>query len=252
MDYGMWLSAAGMQVNEYRQALVSNNMANVNTTGFKHDLAVIHERQVESRTNPEGFLYRNPLLDNMTGGPWVRPTYHAFVQGPLEKGGSLDVAIEGDGFFTVHDGNEVRYTRDGRMALNDEGELVSVTGEGRIRFLDDSGSPITVDKSKPVEISASGVVEQGGVPVATLGVVDVDDTQKLRKVGMNLFRGDDVRTQSTTSRLCPGFYEGSTVNPVDALTGMIEVSRAYELNARMIQMQDTVNGDAVNRVGRIG
>jgi len=103
-----------------------------------------------------------------------------------------------------------------------------------------------------VEISADGVVEQGGTPVATLGVVDVDDPQKLRKVGMNLFRGEDVRTQPTTSRLRPGFCESSTVNPVDALTGMIEVSRAYELNARMIQMQDSVNEDAVNRVGRIG
>jgi flagellar basal body rod protein FlgG len=208
---------------------------------------------VESAVDPRGVRYRNPLYDRMTGGPWVRPTYHAFEQGPFRPGGKHDVAIDGDGFFTVLDGDQPRFTRDGRMMVNEQGGLVSVAGNGAIKFLDDGGSPIVVNRNQPVEITAGGTIEQNGTRVARLGVVDVDDVQKLRKVGKNLFIGtDDVQTQPTTSSLEVGFVEGSTVTPVDGLLTMIEVTRAYEMNARMITMQDQVNGEAVNRVGRIG
>ncbi len=253
MDYGLWLSAAGMQVNEYRQALAANNMANVDTVGFKRDLAVIHERRVESATDSRGLRYRNPLYDGMTGGPWVRPTYHSFEQGAFRPGGKHDVAIDGDGFFTVLDGDQPRFTRDGRMTINTQGELVSMAGNGTIKFLDEGGSPIVVNRHQPVDITAGGSVEQDGTRVARLGVVDVDDVRKLRKVGQNLFIGtNDVKTQPTTSSLKVGFVEASTVTPVEGLMTMIEVTRAYETNARMITMQDEINGQAVNRVGRIG
>jgi len=252
MEYGLWLSAAGMQVNEYRQALTTNNLANVDTVGFKHDLAVIQERRVESRTDPLGAAYGDRLLDNLTGGPWVRPTYHSFEQGPLNHtGNSLDVAIEGDGLFTVRDGADVRYTRDGRMSINDKGELVSVVGEGRIRFLDEAGSPIVVNRGRPVTIGSDGVVRQGDARVARLGVVDVDDTNQLRKVGKNLFLADGATSRPSGSALRAGFVEGSTMSPVDGLAGMIEVSRAYEMNARMLSLQDSLIGQAVSRVGRL-
>lgn len=253
MNYGLWLSAAGMQVNEYRQALVANNLANINTVGFKHDLAVIHERRVESQSNPDAFRYADPFYDRLTGGVWVRPTYHSFEQGPLtHTGRPLDVAIQGDGFFVVREGNEIRYTRDGRVVINDEGALVSAAGEGRIKFLDDGGNPVVVDRNRQVTISPDGTVEQDGTRVAKLNVVDVDAPQELRKVGKNLFMATDPTTRPSGSSLRAGFIEGSTVNPVQGLANMIEVTRTYEMNARMITLQDGINGLAVNRVGRIG
>jgi flagellar basal body rod protein FlgG len=241
-----------MQANEYRHALIANNLANMETVGFKRDLAVIHERLVESKTNPNGLRYADPLFDGQTGGPWVRPTYHSFEQGPLvHTGGTLDVAVQGPSFFTVRDGEQLRYTRDGRFSINERNELVTVAGQGRIKVLDDAGNPIVVP-DKDVTISANGTVRSGGAVVARLGLVDVDDTRKLRKVGMNLFSGTDAQRRPATGRLANGFVEGSTVSPVQGLATMIEVSRAYETNARMISLQDTMNGLAVSRVGRIG
>lgn len=252
MDYGLWLSAAGMQVNEYRQDLIANNLANSETVGFKHDLAVFRERLVESRTDPTGFRFANPVLDEMTGGTWVQPTYHRFEQGALVKTDQpLDVAIEGNGFFTVRDGDQVRYTRDGRFTINPHGELVSTADSGRLRILDDEGNPIQVDRNQPVTISATGVVFQGREPVAELGVVDVDDVQKLRKAGRNVFAGTGETARPSTSRLHPGFVERSTADPVGMLAEMIEAARAYEANARLMGLQDELNGRAVTQIGRI-
>jgi flagellar basal-body rod protein FlgF len=252
MDYGLWLSAAGMQVNEYRQDLIANNLANIETVGFKHDLAVISERRVESQANPAESRFADPVLDGMTGGTWVRPTYHSFEQGVLVKTDQpLDVAIEGNGFFTVRDGDQVRYTRDGRFAINPRGELVSAADGGRLRILDEEGSPIRVDRSQSVTISPTGVVLQGSEPVAKLGVVDVDDPQKLRKVGGNLFVGVGETAKPSTSQVYPGFVERSTADPVGMLAQMIEAARAYEANARMVTLQDELTGRAVTQIGRI-
>jgi flagellar basal-body rod protein FlgF len=252
MNYGLWLSAAGMQVNEYRQDLIANNLANSETVGFKHDLAVIRERRVESQVDPTGSRFAHPVLDGMTGGAWVRPTYHSFEQGVLVKTDKpLDVAIEGNGFFTVRDGDQVRYTRDGRFVVNAGGELVSAADGGRLRILDKEGSPIRVDRSQPVTISATGVVFQGREPVAKLGVVDVDDAQKLRKVGRNVFAGVGETAKPSTSQLHPGFVEQSTADPVGMLAQMIEAARAYEANARLVTLQDELNGRAATQIGRI-
>ncbi len=82
MTYGLWLSAGGLQINQYRQDIVSNNLANVDTAGFKRDLAVIHERPVEAH-NANGPSLGHKLLDRLSGGNWVRPTYTSFEQGGL-------------------------------------------------------------------------------------------------------------------------------------------------------------------------
>ncbi len=79
-SYGLWLSAAGMKVNEHRQALLANNMANAHTTGFKQDLAVIRARPVESREMRNGLRLTHPVLDGMTGGVNIRPSHHNFAQ----------------------------------------------------------------------------------------------------------------------------------------------------------------------------
>ena len=81
MTYGLWLSAAGLQANQYRHNVLANNLANVDTVGFKKDLAVMRERLVESRAGADGLQYRNPLLDDLSGGTFVTPTYHSSRKG---------------------------------------------------------------------------------------------------------------------------------------------------------------------------
>jgi flagellar basal body rod protein FlgG len=255
MSYGLWLSAGGLQVNEYRQAILANNMANVETVGFKRDFALLHERPVEAAAQPAKYGFSQSMLNSLGGGVWTRPTYTSFAQGELESTGrDLDAAIIGEGFFTVSDGDKVRFTRDGRFTTNAANELVLSAGDGQYRVLDDSGAPVVLEPGGgKVTIGRDGTVQQGGEPIARLGVVTFADPTQLRKIGSSLIENaGNQPPQSATPVVESGHVERSTVNPIETLTSMIEASRAYELNARMISLQDATIGEAVNRVGRIG
>ncbi|MCK4658374.1 MAG: flagellar hook-basal body protein [Phycisphaerae bacterium] len=256
MTYGLWLSVGGLQVNQYRQEIITNNLANVETVGFKRDLAVIHERPVEAYQNPDGARYGHRLLDRLGGGNWVRPTYTNFDQGSLvHTGGDLDAAIAGDGFFTVREGDDLRYTRDGKFTLNRQGELVMAANQGRTKVLDNAGKAVQINTTDgKIKIAGDGTITQGAgnTVVAKLGVVEFADRQGLRKVGKNLFVsiGDPPRAPQN-SQVHGGYIERSAQNPMTGLVEMIEATRAMELNARLITLQDQTIGEAVNKVGRV-
>ena len=255
MTHGLWLSTAGMQVNDYRQSVMANNLANSDTVGFKHDLAVVQERAVASRGQPGNRRFSHGVLDNLSGGSFVQPTVHTFEQGKLERTGNpLDLAVDGDAFFSVGDGEAVKYTRDGRMTLNKSGELVMVSGGGKFKLLDANGLPIQVDTSVPgsITIDSNGAVRRGGEEMGRVALFEFADRSKLSKSGQNLFvnRGDAGTKSDNAIR--SGYVERSTVDPIKGIAGMIAVSRAYQLNANMISLQDQTIGQAVTTVGRIG
>jgi flagellar basal body rod protein FlgG len=252
-SYGLWLSAAGMKVNEHRQTLLANNLANAETVGFKQDLAVVTQRRTKSQSSAGAFILAHPVLDGLSGGINVRPPYHDFAQGRIEHTGRpLDVAIQGEGFFVVGDGQSTRLTRDGRFSLNPAGELVLAAGEGRWKFLDSDNSPIQLETDGgPPEISPDGQIRQRGVPVATLALVEAKDRQTLRKTGVNLFEMTAGEMAPVSARLVPEAVEESNFDVMTGLAGMIEASRAYEINANLIRMQDEMTGQAISRVGRI-
>lgn len=253
-SYGLWLSAAGMKVNEHRQAVLANNMANMNTTGFKYDLAVMTQRRVESEASPDGMRFAHDVLDNLSGGVNVKPSYHNFGQGNIEvTGRPLDVAIVGEGFFSVSDGERTRYTRDGEFAFNTQGEVVLESGGGMWKVLDRDGSPIVVDQTLgPVSVSADGSIRQGETVVGVIGLATTDDLQSLRKSGGNLFEAaDDAEMKEIAGRLAPESREASNFDSMRGLATMIEGSRAYQLNATLLQLQDQLVGQSVSTVGRV-
>lgn len=256
MTHGIWASVGGMQVNEYRQSLAANNMANLNTVGFKNDLAVIRQRRSESGENPSQKMFETNPYSDLGGGSWVRPTYTSFTQGTLEQTGrSLDVALDGDGFFAVSDGSEVRYTRDGRFARNAAGDLVLSADGGRFRVLDQNGLPINIADPSigSIKIGRNGEVNQGDEVLGRIGVVDFEDRTALKKAGQSTLKlVGDTQSIPATADIHGGNVEASTVDSIAALTSMIEVSRAYELNARMISLQDETLGMATTRIGRVG
>ena len=252
-SYGLWLSAAGMKVNEHRQTLLANNLANVDTTGFKHDMAVVMQRRVESRESAGGLSYAHPVLDGLSGGVNVRPTYHALVQGPIERTGRpLDIAIRGEGFFPVSDGEVTRYTRNGEFAINTAGELIMANESGRWRVLDEGGAPIVIDlEGGEFTVSQSGAIRQGNEVIGVLGLMANEDPRALRKIGQNLFESTGGEMVPADGAFVPGSRESSTFNALEGLAMMIEASRAYQFNASMIQLQDQVTGQAVSTLGRL-
>ncbi len=250
--YGVWLSAAGMKINEHRQTLLANNLANAQTTGFKHDLAVVMQRRVESRENGVERTYVHPVLDGLSGGVNVLPAYHSAEQGPVEwTGKPLDVAVEGEGFFAVGDGEVTRYTRNGEFAVNAEGELVLANEAGRWRILDLAGGPIRIDPTlgEPV-VSGNGTVRQGNNVAGQIGLMTTQNPRTLRKVGENLFESLGGEMVPAKGKLLSGSREGSSFNVMQGLASMIEVSRAYQMNATMIQLQDQLTQQAVGTLGR--
>ena len=250
----MWLSASGMKVQDLRQTVLANNMANSRTTGFKRDMEMISTRQVESQASAAGLPFRHDVLDRLAGGHQVLPSYKDFSQGPIEHTGRpLDVAIKGEGFLSVSDGEATRYTRAGEFTINREGELVLSSGDGRWRVLDDEGSPIVLDPSgDAVRIQTGGTIYQGTAEVATIGLSTTDDLQLLKKTSANLYDAGDAPMRSVNGRFEPGAREESNFDVMKGLASVIEASRAYRLNATLLQMQDQLTGQAVATVGRIG
>ncbi len=256
MTHGIWASVGGMQVNEYRQSLAANNMANLETVGFKNDLAVISQRLNEADEDPSQKIFQTYPYNELGGGSWVRPTYTNFAQGTLEPTGrALDVALNGNGFFAVSDGSETRYTRDGRFARNAAGDLVLSADGGRFRVLDQVGLPINIADPSigSIAIGRNGEVMQGDEVLGQIGVIDFSDRTALKKSGQSTFKLiGDAQAIPATADIHGGNVESSTVDSIASLTNMIEVSRAYELNARMISLQDETLGMATSRIGRVG
>ncbi|HPD30060.1 MAG TPA: flagellar basal-body rod protein FlgF [Phycisphaerae bacterium] len=251
MVYGIYQSAAGMIVNQYRQAVLANNLANLDTVGFKHDLTIVRERKVETAEDALSGRLSDRILDRMTGGSLVAPTVTSFRQGEIQvTGRETDVAIEGNGFFAVSDGAKTRYTRDGRFSINNEGLLVTAGGRP---VLDDRGKTISVPETARgrIRIGEDGTVRSGDEAFARIGLVDFADRSRLCKVGANMFEAVGTRAEAVSPRLRTNSLESSTVDPTKAMVAMIEVSRAYEINANLVSMADTTLSRAVNDIGRI-
>jgi len=240
-----------MIVNQYRQAVLANNLANLDTVGFKHDLTIVRERQVETAEDGLSGRLSDRMLDRMTGGSLVAPTVTSFERGQIQVTGSqMDVAIDGNGFFAVNDGDKTRYTRDGRFSINANGLLVTAGGRP---VLDEQGGTIAVPEEVRgrIVIDADGSVQSNGEVLGRIGLVDFQDRGRLCKVGSNMFDAAGAQAETISPRLRTASLESSTVDPTKAMVAMIEVSRAYELNANLVSMADTTLGRAVNDIGRI-
>ncbi len=251
MVYGIYQSAAGMQVNQYRQDVLANNLANIATPGFKPDITVVRERPLASQEGTGDASLSAGNLRGFTGGSFVSPTYTSFAAGPVETTGNpLDVALSGDGFFAVLDGQTTRYTRDGRFSLDESGRLV--TASGGLPVLNDGGGFITVPSQAAgrVRIDANGQVRAGRQTFGQVGVVRFADNDSLRKVGGNLLEAFD-RAKPVEPHLQTGAIEGSAVDPTQAMVSMIEVSRAYQMNATLAGLADSTLSRAVNDIARL-
>jgi len=219
----------------------ANNVANQTTSGFKADHIAFREylADIDARTTGD------PVISLV-----VDPdTYTDFSPGGLEMSyRDLDFAIDGDGFFAVETASGVRYTRDGRFSVNAYGELVNRSGA---QVLDAGGSPILIDpEAGPVLATPDGELQQNATPVAQLGVYKFDDLRQLRKSGDNLFLANGEPSPVLTPRVRQGFFENSNVNPVAAMTDMIEVMRAYEQAARLTETANELERQAIETLGR--
>jgi len=262
MNYGLYLSATGVLTSLHRMDVLANNLANVNTTGFKPD-AVVTRQRLPERLESSALADPQRLLERLGGGQLLQPTRTIHAQGQIiETGNDLDVAIDGDGWLVVTGDSggdasggapSLLLTRDGRFSLNAAGELTQAS-TGR-RVLDAASQPIRLSTGSPVTIRADGEIEQAGAIAGALRLVDVPDRAALRKVGDNLFRLPAVNAsgavRAASSRVVQRAVEGSAVDPIVTLNAMILATRGAEANTTLMQYADNLMGQAINTLGRV-
>ena len=254
MLYGLYLSAAGVMTNSYRQDVIANNLANSETVGFKKDLATFRQRATASKEMPGEAGFSNPLLDRIGGGTLADPTLVDASQGDFEgTNNPLDVAIQGPGYFLVDDHGAQRLSRDGQFMINRGGTLIQ-SGGANLPVLDAAGKPIQLDGTlaDQTSIGQDGTISQGNLPVAHLGVVDVPDPAALRNQGATLFSYPDMAAATPSGSLLKGeFVERANVDPASEMAALMDTQRQLEANANMIHYQDATLDKLVNSVGKI-
>jgi flagellar basal body rod protein FlgG len=242
MMYGLYLSAQGAEAQSFRQAVVANNMANVGTSSFKRDFAVLRSHLPFDVVHGPENQVPETLLEQ-TGGLSVEGTVTDFSQGPLRQtGSSFDIALVGDGFFQVTDGNATFLTRDGHLALDSQNALVMAdTGYA---VLNATGEAFAIPPNySGLSIGPEGIVsavtaEGVRAPLGQLGLVQPAVSTDLIKEGRNLYRSLGDVEPALDAQVRQQFLEESGVNPLEETVTLIETNRAFEMNMNMIQMQD--------------
>ncbi|MBP8286132.1 MAG: flagellar basal-body rod protein FlgG [Rhodoferax sp.] len=251
MINSLWISKTGMEAQQMQLDVISNNLANVSTTGFKRATAVFEDlmyqnlRQVGANSSEQ-----SQLPTGLQVGLGVRTvaTSRSFAQGNLQQtGNKLDVAVQGNGFFqvTMPDGT-TNYTRDGSFQIDSQGRLVTATG-----------LPIASGVTIPANATAIAIGGDGTVTaqipgnvtpqsIGTIALANFVNPAGLDPKGQNLYAESPASGQPSSGTpganglgaLMQGFVETSNVNVVQELVTMIQTQRAYEMNSKAIQTSD--------------
>ena len=261
MIKGLYTSAAGMLPLPYRQDLVTNNLANANTSGYKQDRAFIralvtadlylNEYQIASTGEPPPMVNISPPAFRASVGnsSQVVEMQTDFSQGDLEVTGvDFNFAIEGDGFFTLQTPDGIRYTRGGNFQMDPDGNLASAQG---FQVLGTAG-PLNVQGGR-LKVQENGNIYVDNILSGTLRISDFDKPYELNKVADNLFapRGAAAARNADNFIVKQGMLEKATGHPIDHLVGMIQLERFFEIGQRAIRLQDETLQKAASQVGRI-
>jgi flagellar basal-body rod protein FlgG len=255
MNQALWIAKTGLDAQQTRMGVTSNNLANVNTTGFKRSRASFEDLLYQQVRQPGGQSSQQTQLPTglQTGtGVRVVATEKSFDQGNLaQTGNALDLAINGRGFFQVSlpDGSQA-YTRDGSFSIDSQGQLVMSGGyvlQPAIQVPEGAQS-ITVGNDGTVSVQLAG--EAQPVQVGTLSLTDFINPAGLQARGENLYLETAASGPAQTGSpglngvgtLQQGSLESSNVNVVEELVNMIETQRAYEMNAKAISTTDNMLG----------
>ncbi len=259
MNYGLYLSAAGALTNLHRQDVIANNLANVNTVGFKPDMVFNQQRLPARLEGPHPDVSPQWLLEKLGGGNFVSPTHVNMKQGELEATSRpLDAAIQGDGFFVVagddpDNPQSLRLTRDGRFELDQNNQLILAASGQHV--LGHDGQPITLNGTGAVTIDADGVIQQDGDVVGQLRLVEASDPTQIVKIGHNMLAlregADATSLVPASGRVHQGHVERSASDPIMTLNQLIGATKAVQGNARLMQYHDTLMEQAIGTFGRV-
>ena len=258
MVKGLYAAYTGMINEQNRMDVLTNNLANASTTGYKKEGATsqafkdVLAYKIKDTTD---YPHLSKNIGNLNLGVKVGETYTDYSQGAFRATeNTYDLALSGRGFFMVEfaskdGGTSVKYTRDGSFTLNKDGYLVTKDGD---YVLDSRERRIQLDPNKDAAIDAFGRIQQGGVAVATIGITDFKDYNYLEHYGENYYQPvEGAERVAPDAIMRSGYLEASNVQVVSEMVEMISVSRQYESNQKLIQTIDSTLEMASNRLGKV-
>jgi len=251
MHNALLVGLSRQMVLERQMDVVANNVANVNTSGYKADKSLFEEF-LNSGAHEDNFVGRDRRVSYVQD----RATFHDFSQGAAEETKNpLDVAIDGGGFLVVQTPAGERYTRDGALQINNQGQLVTAGGNP---VLGNSGPIVFQPTDHDINISPDGTVTvlEGASRTDSirgkLRLVSFADAQSLLKQGGNLFAaGGSASQQDLKSTVQQGFVEKSNVNAVAEMSRMMEVMRTYTHIATLMQQQNDLQKSAIEKLADV-
>lgn len=252
MVKGLYTAYTGMVNSQYRLDVVSNNLANATTTGYKKEgcttRAFDELMGIKIKDMTVGYL--NQPIGNLALGAKIGETYRDWDNGSMiNTENTYDFALAGKGFFSVSFTNKLgvtstMYTRDGSFQMNSEGYLVTKDGD---YILGQSG-PIQLPANiNQLSVEPTGEIYADGMYVDTFALVDFEDYNYLEKYGENLFRAVDGAAQTdSTATVNQGYLESSNINVVSEMIDMITIAREYESGQKVINAIDEMLGKMVS------
>ncbi|MBU5478219.1 flagellar basal-body rod protein FlgF [Eubacterium sp. MSJ-13] len=257
MVRGLYTAYTGMVNEQKRLDIISNNLANSATVGYKEENVTSRSfadlMMTKIKDGSEAFVDRGIGVSNP--GVALGETYMNWDQGSLrETDNTYDMAIQGDGFFAikVEDANgnsSIKYTRNGQFSITSDGYVVDVDGN---RLQGANGDVQVPVDSTDIAIKQNGAIFADGTQVDTITLTDFSDYNYLELYGDNMYTAvDGATTKDTSATILQGFTEQSNVNVVDEMVSMITITRAYEAGQKMIRTQDSLLEQAVSSVGKV-
>ena len=252
MENPLLIGLSRQMVLERQLNVIANNIANVNTNGYKADQSLFEEH-LNSGAHEDNFA----ASDRRVSYVQDRGTYHDFAAGSSQQTGNpLDVAVDGGGFLVVQAAGGERYTRDGNMQINGQGQLVTTGGNP---VLGTSGPIVFQPTDHDINISPDGTITvlEGAARTDSirgkLRMVSFADAQKLLKQGNNLYSAPDGTTPApdTKSTIQQGYVEKSNINSVVEMSRMIEVNRTYANIATMLSQTHDLHKSAIEKLADV-
>lgn len=258
---GMYTAAAGALVAQSSADTIANNLANVNTGGFKKTLLEVESTETmpiyRIQTDPgstKGTTVPGKHVMQYVGplgfGSRIYDTPVQFEQGPLQRTDNhMDLGLYGPGLFTIQTQNGIRYTRDGNFLINQQGLLS--TQDGALVLGQRGAIPVPLGTDLTVTTEKDGTLSVNGRYVDKVRITSFSDTRFLRKEGDNRFVDEGAGPQiDNTTSVNQGTLERSNSNVVRSMVDLIVAQRWFEANEKVLQTEDEATGRSINEVGR--
>ena len=249
MIRGLYTAASSMNLLEKKTNIRSNNLANVNTNGFKKSEGI-------TRSFSEMMLSRieageaDQEIGELSTGAYMERSFKDMSQGKFQRtDNALDFAVEGEGFFVIETAAGERYSRDGNFTINADSELVTQSGN---HVLDSEGERIQLIPDQDFRVSADGQITfNNGLQGAQIALVNFEDESELIQEGDNLYTAQaGAAAVESEAGIAQGYLEGSNVKIVEEMAKMIKTTRHYESNQKVISSIDQSLDKVINEVGR--